>query len=278
MVSTSDSFCDTGFGKVPYIVIKDLKVRNLETFAENCLELKPYLRFEIGNKINKTKSMIYNRKAAWNTNIEIPCLGFDPLVVKLMDRDDFDSDILLGGVSIPIEILKKITKEKEWNIKIVTDTDSIVNYTEDMDSDSSNKVDPIISFIICYFGTESLQQLTGTIIAVENVESLAGNYTEYILEVTRKDGLSWNTKFRYSQIKDIRDKMVKVFPELKKVAFPSKTYFSWLGKSQSKLNQKIIQQRKNTIELFLAHLLKYRYQEKFKELKTFIGMVNMSYH
>lgn len=112
MVSTADSFCDGVYNKYPYIEIKNIEARNLEPFAENCIQMKSYLKISLGNYYNKTQAIRSNTCVVWKNTFEIPCSGFDPLVVRLMDHDEFDGDIMLAGVSIPIEILKQFTTEK----------------------------------------------------------------------------------------------------------------------------------------------------------------------
>ena len=87
MVSTADSFCDGVYNKYPYIEIKNIEARNLEPFAENCIQMKSYLKISLGNYYNKTQAIRSNT-----------CV--------------VDGDIMLAGVSIPIEILKQFTTEK----------------------------------------------------------------------------------------------------------------------------------------------------------------------
>ena len=71
--------------------------------------------------------------------------------------------------------------------------------------------------------------------------------------------------------------MVKAFPELKKIKFPGKTYFSWLGKNNSQLSESVVAERKEAIEKFFHHIFLCKYHEKFQELKNFISSTNFHY-
>lgn len=65
-----------------------------------------------------------------------------------------------------------------------------MDFTEEMEVLDTNSKFPFLTFTITYFGLECLTELNGNIIDVENVLSKAGDYTQYTLRVSRKDGFT----------------------------------------------------------------------------------------
>ncbi|CAG9318480.1 unnamed protein product [Blepharisma stoltei] len=278
--TTSDSCSEIGFSRFPYVSIKICEARNLQAYSEYSQELKPYIKISKGSHKSQTKSATTSDDVIWNENFEVSGDGFDSLIICLMDHDEFDGDIVLAGLSFPMELLKQWREEKVLWVRLIdpktvqdlAEEDNILTFTEDMEIyNPADTQCPILKLEISYFGIESLREISSKIVNSEIIERDGKTYTEYEMVLTRKDGFNWKVNFRYSQLRKVRKNMIKRFPELKELKFPGKTALSFLHlKRSNKFSEERIEQRKQVMEKFLNYTLKCQYQQKCSDFYQFL--------
>lgn len=202
-----------------------------------------------------------------------------------MDKDEFDGDIMLAGISIPRELVKQFKEETTLWIRLRSfasspnmtasfeDSNSIKPFSEDMQIQNPDEtVEPIICIKVTYYGTECLKEYKVEISEFESAVKNSELFTQYTLTITRRDGYDWKIKFRYSQLDNIRKSLILQFPELKKLCFPKKTYFNFINLLKNQFNDEMIRKRKDEMEKFLNYVIKCRYHERNQEFNDFLHM------
>lgn len=138
-------------------------------------------------------------------------------------------------------------------------------------NDPANSEEPMIQLEFTYFSYEGLKEIKVDSLISETVIKNEHVYTEYDMCLARRDGLIWNVRFRYSELRDIRSKLIKMFKEIKQIRFPSKTIFQI-----RKLDEKVIAERKTKIENFINIVVKGKYHNMCEEFNRFLKVPDCS--
>ncbi|CAG9325829.1 unnamed protein product [Blepharisma stoltei] len=277
-LTTTDTYSEYGYLKYPYLSVKVIELRNLESFSENSQEFSPYIKFTRDSYSFKTRPKQTKNSAFYMENFDIQLDGFESLTCCLMDHDEFDGDIVISGVIFSIETLKQWKKGKQLWIKFsendLSETFSsledgcLKTFTEDMEEKNpNNSKSPLALLEFTYFGLETSKEIQIEIISHETIIKDGEVFTEYQMLLARKDGMNWKVKFRYSQLREIRSKLIKKFREIKHLRFPSKTFTI-----KRKLKGKVVERRKIEIENFLNCVVRGQYQNHCKEFNEFLNL------
>jgi hypothetical protein len=259
---------------------------NLGYYSEKTHELQPYIRVSAGKHAYHTESSTTTEAISWNNIFEIPVDELDTLTVKLMDHDDFDKDMMLAGITFEPETYKKWEESDEdlwikvWEPSISTNPKEesmgkvpILNFTPSLTiSDPSSTRVPLIHLKIRYINKESNDQLSAVFTSYFTVYGNSDKHTEYNVNIYRGDGYEWIIRVRYRQLYDLRKELIKEFPELIAVPFPKKTYLGWLSPRRSKFNEGRLEKRRQKLEGFMNHLLKFKYHKKNREVGNLLTM------
>jgi len=285
-VATTDFSSEIGFNKFPYLVVKIPEARNLAYFSENCSQFTPYVKVSVGSRSYSTSAQVVSDAVYWDESFEITGDSQKPLICCLMDRDEFDGDIMLAGLAIPRELIKQFIEETTLWIRLRNFTQGL-NTTASFEESQAIRpfcdelkvanpeecIEPIICLKLTYYGLDCLKEYNAEITDYESAVKSGELFTQYTLTITRRDGYAWKIKFRYSQLDNIRKSLILQFPELKKLCFPRKT-FSLLSivSLKTQFDEGLLEKRKSEMEKFLNYVLKCRYHERSQEFSEFLQM------
>lgn len=265
--TTDNTLEDPMHTKNPYFTIKVIEAKNLNYLTDTS-SLQPFVVLKLADRSYSTNVNSDEEHPYWGEEFEIEVDKFEPLLVRIYDRDDYGSDTVLTSFYFHSNLFDewKGRIEDLW-VKLSPISDSISSdseaedfaypYTEDMlafeDEDS-----PMIHLQIGFMDAETLGRMKVTAGSYKTVVRGRDAYTLYEFIVSRNDGCQWAIELRYSQVRDLRNELLLGMPELSRFPFPSRTYTDWLSflcMRCSRFDASVIQHRKQQLENFLNHVL-----------------------
>lgn len=247
----------------PYIQVTVVSVRNLEALDQGNIE--PYVVLSYGDLKRETRVMQSNEELLESFEFDIN-VRLQPLVVRIMDKDEYGKHSLLSAVTIPETCFARWEgRVSDLHVRIEEEgeEEQVTMATLVKELELSTKEDiaqvPHFHLQIRYVSDFCLSSLQ---VSFQDhfIRSTADEtFTQYIVEVVRGDGYKWKTVLRFSQIEAIRKTLVGLFPEFRRTVFPRKTVldcFSSFCSSMSRFDDTRIEQRKRGLEAFINSVLR----------------------
>jgi hypothetical protein len=274
--STSDS--KSSSIRASYIRITILECQNLQYYSEKTQELQPYIKVSAGKRSFKTSHKHAKGEATWNTTLEIPVREGNTLKVLLMDHDQFEEDVVLGGVYISPEDYKRWTSEVDLCLKLWEPSLTMNSPDEFLDrpplmyydrrlrvaSPRETRV-PVIHMRVCYVDREYNEPLSVCFTSFFTVYGSYDQHTEYNVTVFKGDGSDWTIRLRYSQIYKLRKHLIQEYPHLKSIPFPKKNLLGWLS-PRSRFDGKALENRRYKLEFFMNYILKNNFHIRSEQV------------
>lgn len=246
----------------PFIQVTLISIKNIEALEQGNVE--PYVTFLYGDIKRETRVLQSNEELLEVFEFDVND-RIQPLLVRIMDKDEYGKHSLLTAVTIPetcfarwdgknTDLFVKIQEEEENHVEAVT-------FSGEMEKITKEEVAqvPHLHLQIQYSSEAHLNSIqvafTDHFIRSTSNET----FTQYVVEVCRGDGYKWKTVLRFSQIEGIRRTLTGLFPEFRRMEFPRKTGLECLVgmcSSMSRFDAERIEQRKRGLEAFINSVLR----------------------
>lgn len=194
---------------------------------------------------------------SWEDKYNIDIQPDQSLVITLVSNAT-----CLGCFKIEFSRLEELEKKTDLWLKLkypirsqslsTWSEDNPVTVTNQMLGSAKDKC-PRLHLQLQYMTADAMNRIT---VRVESYRTVVDreNYTEYNVKVTRQDGISWKVRLQFSDVYELREKIINVLPSLSDIEFPGKCRFNWLSFVWPKLSQfdeGLIRRRQKCMEEFL---------------------------
>lgn len=264
-IATDYTYESSLSAKRSLIHIEVIEAKNLAYLSESCI-IQPYIQLKhLRNSYITNVAESYDNPY-WGSVFDIPVDSTIPLSVILYDNDEMLGDMAVAGLYLPIDVFRKWQGDLAdfWVVLIPMSSNNLTDTEEEMSVQfdfsmilRGNENLPMLHLRIDYrdFNREnSLKVSFDTFKVIKKTEM----YTIYELTVHR-NGKSYNTQLRYSQVYKLRQDLLDLKPEIANFPFPGKTYSEFLSLLCSNLSRfdiNTIRMRKQGLERFFNYILR----------------------
>lgn len=252
----------------PYLTVKIIESFRLnEVFDID--NIQPYIKVSQSSSeaITRIATEVTKSHHKWDETLEIDISSPESTYLVLYDNDEYGENISIASYKFDCEMLEKWTEHTDVWLRMKPPRESVstdlspedlaTTVTDDLLGEKTDHC-PILHFQVLYVGEECLNKITVGVGAHKSILTQGQSFTIYCLKLNRMDGMKWSIAIRYSKVLELRKELIKIFPSLRQINLPAKTYFHWLTflcSSCSKFDLTRIQQRKKGIVEFLTRSL-----------------------
>lgn len=233
-----------------YVQVTVVAITHLELLDRG--QVEPYVHLSLGAASYETAVLLPDEDLQLTFELDI---SEDPLVIRVIDRDHyFKGETLLSVVlpeyefpeyRDPIDLYIRFPCESEDAMPILSPT-LLLSGTE-------AAISPCLHVRIAVWDEAALSRIRVNFTETSIRTSVTETYTLYHVQVCRADGANWIVQLRYSALCQIRAAMMRDYPEIRTVSFPSKTYaecLTALCPAFSRFSSTRIEDRSKTLEAF----------------------------
>ena len=244
----------------PYVEVTVVAITHLEQLDIG--QVEPYLHISLGTATYETPVLVPDEEILLSFELDI---SEDPLVIRLIDRDHYSQGEKLMAVVIPdYEFHEYQGQPTDLFLRIPPDySDDVLPLLSPSLLLSPDATSPCLHLRITVWDEVTLSRITVDF-AESSIRSTAmETYVLYHVQVGRVDGGHWTVQLRYSALCQLRENMIRDYPELRNVHFPGKTYMECLAAlcpALSRFSVNRIEDRRKALEVFTNTALQVSHQ------------------